>query len=167
MSQINAPISIADQIINLLTAAKAGKKLQRLSTPNGWIPYTGTPDQLTGAIAFHGARQFRVAPSVKREPLTAKDFPPGTVVRYRDQSKDAYVIVQGVGPGGIVFQTNGGSIKFREFTHPELITGQLRRKLPGKDSKWIRSYKRTEVPQTEVPQTEVPQTEVPQTEVPQ
>lgn len=147
MPQVNAPISISDLTINLLTAAKAGKKLELNHTFRGWLPYTGTPDQLAGAIAIHGARQFRVAPSVKREPLTAKDFPPGTVVRYRDQSKDAYVTIQTVGPGGIIIPSNGGGVKFREFSHPELITGQLRRKLPGKDSKWIRSYKRIEVAQ--------------------
>lgn len=149
MSQNTAPISVADQTINLLTAAKAGKPIEHQACHNSgvWVGFVGSADNLAVAISVRGVNQFRVKPTVKREPLSAKDFPPGTVVRYRDLAKTVFATVTAVGPAGIYFSFNSNAPKFREYDHPELITGQLRRKLPGKDSKWIRAYNRVEVSQ--------------------
>lgn len=86
---------------------------------------------------------YRVSPNANRKPLTNADFPRGTVLRFRSDSHDVRRLVVSIDQHGLSFQAGSPvfqTIAYVRFDDDRFLSGEIRRKLPGKQSLWIRAY---------------------------
>lgn len=87
--------------------------------------------------------KYRVSPNANRKPLTNADFPRGTVLRFRSDSHEVRRLVVSIDQHGLSFQAGplcDRTLSYVRFDDDRFLSGEIRRKLPGKQSLWIRAY---------------------------
>lgn len=121
-------------------AVSDGKRVEYL-TFGKWEKVTTA--QSISLVLSQDPSRYRVSPNANRKPLTNADFPRGTVLRFRFDSHDVRRLVVSIDKNGLSFQAGSltdNRLTYVRFDDERFLSGVIRRKLPGKDSLWIRAY---------------------------
>lgn len=78
-----------DQMIEVLQAVKALKKIQTKGCEGNWIDY----DPIYSPVFNFGVSDYRIKPKPKFRPWKAEEVPVGAIVRYKGNSQSIRLLI--------------------------------------------------------------------------